>query len=352
MTSHNEFEEANASLAQTLDHLGANQLLLNEMGKMANVGGWQLDIKTGKQLWTEEIYRIHELDLDYQPTGDKGIAFYAPSARPVIEQAVRRAIDFGESYDLELEFITAKGNHRWVHTMGKADLEHGRLFGTFQDITTIKQADEELREKNAALDRSVAQLRKLAMELTQAEESERKRLATLLHDHIQQYIVAATMKISLLDCHAPMEENTKIIQETLSLLGTALDASRSLTTTLYPPVLLNAGLAPALRWLAEWMKDKHGLTVEVTGDDPDKVPPPLCILLFQAVRELLFNITKHAGVCMASVAMDQPNTTSLRIIVTDHGRGFPKAVLDAPFPARGIGLFHLRERLAYVGITA
>ena len=344
-----ELEKANASLKLNLKKLRSSQVLLSEMGRLAKVGGWEMDIHSGKQVWTEEVYRIHEVDMDFEPTAEKGISFYAPEARPIIEEAVRRCREEGEAFNLELEFITAKGNVLWVNANGKADLEHGRIHGTFQDVTERRRADGDLREKNAALDHSVALLRKLTMELTQAEELERKRLAGILHDHVQQYIAAATMKISLLDSNMSAAEHARGVKETLALLGEALDSSRSLSVSLCPPVLLEAGLMPGLRWLADWMENKHGLLVKIIGGNIPAVSGSLNILLFQAVRELLFNVVKHAGVNQAVVLIEHPEIKSLRLVVVDHGKGFSFKESQSRLLPGGFGLFHLRERLAYIG---
>ena len=123
--------------------------LLSETEIIGHVGGWELNIDTKEQTWTEEIYRIHELDLTYQPTVEEGINFYMPSSRPIIEKAVQRAIENGDSFNEELEIITAKGNQRWVHAIGKADLDQRRVYGFFQDITERKQTDEKLRMSEA-----------------------------------------------------------------------------------------------------------------------------------------------------------------------------------------------------------
>lgn len=123
--------------------------LLSSTERIGNVGGWEINIDTGGLTWTEEIYRIHEVDLTYQPTLEESINFYEPHSRPIIEKAVQRAIENGEPFNVELEIITAKGNQRWVHAIGKADLEHRRVFGFFQDITQRKQMDEKLRISEA-----------------------------------------------------------------------------------------------------------------------------------------------------------------------------------------------------------
>lgn len=128
---------------------------LQETERIGKVGGWEFNIDTGRQTWTDEVYRIHEVDLDYQPTLQKGIAFYAPESRPVMEHAVQRAIQFGEPFDVTLAFITAKGNRRCVQAIGKADLAHRRVYGFFQDITDRKRAEEAVEKLNRELEQRV-----------------------------------------------------------------------------------------------------------------------------------------------------------------------------------------------------
>jgi len=130
----------------------ASQVLLNETGKLAKVGGWEFDVQTMELKWTKEVYHIHEVDITtYKPSVEKAVNFYAPASKPIIEQAVRRVIEQGEPFDLELGIITAKGNPRWVHAVGKLDQDQGKnktVKGIFQDITKRKQAEDELRKSN------------------------------------------------------------------------------------------------------------------------------------------------------------------------------------------------------------
>ena len=125
--------------------------LLAEIEKLAKTGGWEFNIDTREQVWTEETYRIHEVDQDFRPDVEKGINFYTPASRPIIARAVQRAIEYGEAFDLELEIITARGNIRMVHAIGQADLEARRIYGLFQDITDIRQAQNALRLERATL---------------------------------------------------------------------------------------------------------------------------------------------------------------------------------------------------------
>lgn len=125
--------------------------LLQLTGKTAKVGGWELDTETFQLIWTEEVYRIHEVDSTFNPNVNKGINFYSTLSKPIIEQAIQRAIEFGEPFDLELEFITAKGFNRWVHSIGNIYKENEiikRVYGSIQDITERKQVAEALKNSN------------------------------------------------------------------------------------------------------------------------------------------------------------------------------------------------------------
>ena len=131
-------------LKQSEEELARTKTLLSETEKTGKIGGWFVDLETMTQTWTEETYRIHEVDKDFIPDVSKGINFYAPWARPIIEQAFNHTVETGEPFDLELEFITAKGNKIWVHTVGKAQQVDGVtkvVSGSFQDITEGKLAE-------------------------------------------------------------------------------------------------------------------------------------------------------------------------------------------------------------------
>jgi PAS domain-containing protein len=91
------------------------------------------------------MYHIHEVDLDFQPNVDLRVNFYTPESVPEIDKAVKNAIAKGEFYEIDSEIITAKGNRKWVKSIGKADLEDRRVYGLFQDITERKNAEAEFK---------------------------------------------------------------------------------------------------------------------------------------------------------------------------------------------------------------
>ncbi|MHB1193641.1 MAG: PAS domain-containing protein [Longimicrobiales bacterium] len=134
-------------------------ILAESMGK---VGGWEFDIETTQLNWTETVYDIHELDVTCQPTVDQAVCFYTPASRPIMERAVQRAIEQGEPFDLELEIITARGNLRSVHAIGKADLARRKISGFFQDITERKEAEAQREALLASLQEALANVRTLS----------------------------------------------------------------------------------------------------------------------------------------------------------------------------------------------
>jgi light-regulated signal transduction histidine kinase (bacteriophytochrome) len=130
--------------------------LLNRTGGLARVGGWEVDMQTNTPYYSEEIYRIHELDASMGGTGlEDPVSFYAPEAQPVIKAAIKASLQNATPWDLELPLITARGQQIWVRTQGRATLENGkvvRLFGVLQDITEIKATETALRQSNQELE--------------------------------------------------------------------------------------------------------------------------------------------------------------------------------------------------------
>jgi CheY-like chemotaxis protein/anti-sigma regulatory factor (Ser/Thr protein kinase) len=130
------------------------------------------------------------------------------------------------------------------------------------------------------------------------------------------------------------------------LLDEAIDSSRSLSHELSPQVLYEAGLGPALEWLAPRMENQHGLRIYVAAEEeaePDA--EDVKVLLFQAVRELLMNVVKHAGVDEAWMRMRHEDGDRLRLEVEDRGPGFDPEQTDKGDGGEQLGLFGIRERL-------
>ncbi|WP_051677175.1 PAS domain S-box protein [Maridesulfovibrio frigidus] len=120
---------------------------------LSKVGGWELELDTMKLYWTYETYRIHEVERDFIPNLDNALDFYKPQHQSIIAEAVKRCIEEGEPFDLELEIVTAKGRKLWVRALGEPVYTNSRIVkigGAFQDISEQRariEQEEQAREK-------------------------------------------------------------------------------------------------------------------------------------------------------------------------------------------------------------
>lgn len=140
--------EAQAELAR-------RETVLANTVRMAGIGGWELALPSMELHWSEQVRAIHEVPPGYVPDVETAIEFYEDASREEITECVRRAIQDGEAYDVECQFITAKGRHRWVRSVGEPVYQDGavvRLAGAFQDITEQRLQREALKESNRALE--------------------------------------------------------------------------------------------------------------------------------------------------------------------------------------------------------
>ena len=213
------------------------------------------------------------------------------------------------------------------------------------------ELEQRVAERTKELRRRAEQLMRLTSELALAEQRERERIRDLLHDHLQQYLVSAKMLLEAAGMR-PEADQRSMIDTARLRLDEAIEAARSLSVELRPPILREGGLAAALRWLAGWMSDRHGFEVELALDDTiDARDDAVRTLVFEALRELLFNVVKHAGVKHAALELAAEDDELLRVSVVDRGRGFDAgelAALEGTASAR-LGLFGVRERMTLLG---
>jgi PAS domain S-box-containing protein len=193
------------------------------------------------------------------------------------------------------------------------------------------------------------QLRSLACEVLLAEERERRRLATALHDDLNQSIALCQIKLRLLlqspgtvGVATPLCEIGKVLEE-------ADRATRALIFELSPPLLHDLGLKSAAQWLVEEMHRRYGLDATlVCHGEVDRLDERLRIVLFRSLRELLVNVAKHSGTLRAKVDVRRLEDL-VRITVEDEGHGFEPSEPAPGREGRGFGIFSVREHIASIG---
>ncbi len=133
---------------QTEIKLMRQQAMLEAMSQQGRIGAWELDLVQQKLSWSAMTKILHQVSLDFEPDLETAINAYKVGAnRTKILAALQDAIAHGTPWNLELELITVKGKEIWVNTTGQAEFKDGhciRLFGSFQDISDRKAAEQEL----------------------------------------------------------------------------------------------------------------------------------------------------------------------------------------------------------------
>jgi len=283
-----------------------------------------------------------------------------------LEEPVARVLREGRTVELanHAALVTKDGRTVPIEDSAAPILDAaGRVIGAvlvFHDVTEKRRAEEAVRELNETLEEQVAErtavaerrardLRRLAAELSHAEHRERTRLAKLLHDDLQQLLLAARLHISAL-IDGPRDQVEQHIATIDELVQTCQKTSRNLTQELSPPILQCGTLADVIEWLGGWFGERHGLQVAVEiRNDLLPTPEPLRVFLFQAVRELLVNVIKHSGKTAAKVGLFAQNG-QLSVQVEDDGEQFdPRAVETRLQRPEGFGLFNIRERVDAFG---
>lgn len=373
----------------------ANQLIMNERQlklalDISRMSFWNLNPVARhvrmdarmRAMWGETT------DEEFLPL-DHVLKRIHPVDRPKVIATVEAALDpsgTGLYLPNDYRIVLDDGTIRWLSangmTMfaGRGGERHAtELFGTVLDITqrklteaSLRESEERLQQLNAQLEDRVRertqellaseqrlrataeraqqvsrQLRSLALELSRTEQRERRQLAHILHDHVQQLLVGAKMRIEALS----RDEELRVAQERLVGISTVIDlainATRSLAIEVAPPLLHSQGLPAALQWLALHTQEQHNLAVEMNIDSSaNPRSEESRELLFQASRELLLNAVKHARA--QSVKMRLATEGNWIVLeVSDAGVGFDPGSVNGDAPT--FGLLHLRERLAAVG---
>ncbi|MBW2173679.1 MAG: PAS domain S-box protein, partial [Deltaproteobacteria bacterium] len=247
--------------------------------------------------------------------------------------------------EYEAKGLTKDGENIWIARRNARIEYHGRpaILGNVINITEGKRAEEKLKIYHK-------RLRSLASKLSLAEEGERRRISTEVHDNIGQNLAFTKIKLGNLlgsvtspDHRAAVNEISKLVEETIW-------DTRSLISELGSPVLYELGFVPAVQWLTQHTSKRHSIPTDFEDDgQPKPLSDDVRVLLFQAVRELLANVIRHSQAQKAKVTVER-NEDQIQVNVRDDGIGFDPAEVGPGMDEKGaFGLFSIRERLEPLG---
>jgi signal transduction histidine kinase len=192
-------------------------------------------------------------------------------------------------------------------------------------------------------------LRALASELVLAEERERRRLAEDIHDSIGQFLAICKLKLDVVASRVHEGDVSLVLDGARKLLTDVIAQTRSLTFQLSPAILYDVGLEAAVDELCTEMEKGHGLGITFHDDGaPKPITEDAMVLLFRAVRELLFNVVKHAHAKSVRVFIER-RESRVMVRVEDDGVGFSLDGDGSRKGAKGFGLFSIRQRLQNLG---
>ena len=235
-------------------------------------------------------------------------------------------------------------NERWlVHSSMpiKSGLYAGGRIEHYHDITERKHVEKEFLAYQM-------QLKHLSSTLSLTEERERRRISEDLHDRIGQNLTVIKMKLEELSEPQVDTDSRRVLDETRELLENAIQETRTLTFEISPPLLYELGFEPAVEWLIEQFRERHNIQIEYDGDGR-MLDDDVSFFLFKSVRELLFNIIKHARADRIKVSVQRKKNV-IRISIEDNGVGFDFSKVQFSLDKlSGFGLFSIRERMEHLG---
>jgi PAS domain S-box-containing protein len=316
---------------------------LVEAQHVARVGSFEVDLVSGRQTGSTEMYRIFGLDPGAELTVGAALALLHPDDRPAAEALVARAVDDPSPYELECRVVRPDGTVRTLLCRGEGLRDASgrvvRLVGTNQDVTAAKQAEQERRG--------------LLTRLYGALEGQHQRLAGDLHDSHLQSLTAIALKLDQAVLRVDRGDQARSRDLLGSLRTDVRDeivALRRTVAALRPLVLDQRGLAAAVRELAAATGARAGLDACDVTVDPDGGPldPAVETALFRVAQQALANIERHAGARHVGVGLERAGgTVVLRVV--DDGRGFDPTRRESASDAHGFGLISMRERVEAIG---
>ena len=285
--------------------------------------------------------------LGYTPeelVGRSVMGIFHEEDREAVGQQFHSLTERGGLASWEFRKRRKDGSVLWVRETARAlQTSDGRreVIVVCQDITPRKLAEEKQREAEELV-------RQLSLQLDEAEERERRRIAVHLHDDVGQILALVQMKLDqLVECDR--SKAAKVI-EIKDVVHRAIESTRSLTFELASPVLYELGLVEALDSLCDRPAKSGGtrFRFELAGD-AQSVPERLVVPLYKIACELVFNVRKHARAQEASVRLECTDG-QVSLAVQDDGRGFdPASLRSTPGKPVGIGLFSIEQRVSLLG---
>ena len=325
------------------EKLRKSEALLARAETLANLGSWELDLRTGEVSWSAQLFRILGVDPEQTPPNlDLFSELTKLGNRETILHESRNAPEV--PFQAEVRWRLPDGTVKILHSRAlPAYSDSGeplRLIGTTEDITERRHHEDILR--------------RLSQQLLNVRDEEQRRVARDLHESVVQSMAAMKMLLGLVgDSVPPSDERArKLLHSATQLTDETISHVRTISHLLHPPLLDEAGLYPALRWYARGFAERSGISTKVEMDENfGRLPQETELAIFRIVQEALTNIHRHSGSQDATIRIFREFQTA-RVEIEDHGRGMALPSAAAPKEVQlGVGTAGMRERVIQLNGT-
>jgi PAS domain S-box-containing protein len=321
-----------------------NQQMLQQAERIASLGSWETDLKTGVTIWSDELYRIFGLESTNKvPTLEQRLSIIHPEDVDHVMAAIQRTIDGHGDFDFEHRCVRPDGSIIITHSQGqliKNNLgEPVKLIGVLHDITCQKQAVEQLRQQEARhLEEKINHQRQIARATINTQEKERSEIGKELHDNVNQILASA--KLFLSSPFFESDEREMFTNKAADHIHTAIEEIRKLSKSLVSPSAADLGIIETINDMIgdiRWAQ-KIEVSFNHTGFDESKLDYGLKLTIYRIVQEQMNNILKYADATKIAIVI-KAQTKKLTLKITDNGKGF-----DLGSKRKGIGINNIINR--------
>lgn len=344
------FSEVITERKRAEEKLLKSEHMLSESQRMGNIGGWSWDL-SGPIKWTDETYNLYGVSpKTFTPTVESLINLIHPVDRSTMQQWIEDCAAGKKSDELVFRTLLPDGSIRFLNGRGEliydAKNKTKLIYGTVQDITERKKAEEEINK-------SRDELRSLTAHLQTVREEERTNLAREMHDEVGQILTSIKMNLSLMRRQVEDKEkkfHAKELDEEIQSMSKMVDHAvvrvRKMITELRPELLDKLGLIPALEWYVEEYEKETKIKSEFRCDFEElSLDHNVELTIFRIIQEALTNVLKHASAKHVSIDVKKMRDHIL-VEVFDDGKGITEEEMKEK---KSFGLLGMRERANLVG---
>ncbi len=312
--------------------------LLSHAEEIANLGSWEFDVGSAEPRLSRNLRQMYGLSVDETFTRDTYTEHVHPKDRARVRRIIDEAVAKCQPFEYGLRYIRPTGETRFLFTRGTPiagpDGRAARVIGVVQDVTELKRAQEEQR--------------RIWRQMTHGRDEERRRMARELHESAGQSLAALKMSLSRLYESIPKKQKQAqaLWRSSAALVEEVIREVRTVSYLMHPPLLDEAGLAPALRWYARGFAERSRIAVTVDiADDFGRVSQEVETTVFRVVQEALTNVHRYSGSSTARVRVSREDG-HLLAEVRDEGCGLAVVAEGAgPQEPPGVGIAGMRERV-------